>query len=503
MTISNSKLFSGVSALAFAVAGTAHADVTAEQVWQNWQDYTSTFGETLEAGSTSSAGGVLTLSDVTAKMADPDMEFVGLISEIQMEERDDGTVLITLSPEYDITIKSAIEGEDAIDMAIKVTQTGLSIVASGDPDSISYDYLAANLVFNVEDVSIDGESAPMTAVGEITDIDGKYLVEAGDPQKMISEMNAAAGKFDINFDDPDEGTLKLNWAVSDVSIASEGLIPEGIDFEDPTEIFNSSFVAGGKVTTGPGSLDMTFNDGTDSFSLMSTSESSSLNGALDAGTLSYGGTSTNVNYKIQSPQIPLPEVEFSVAEAAFDIGLPMRKSEEPEDFTMLFKMIGLQVNDMIWSMIDPTGGLPHDPADVIIDVDGQANWLVDITDPEQAESAMGEMPMELHALTVNEIKLALAGAEVNGTGDFTFDNTDLESFDGMPAPTGKLNLNLIGVNGLLDSLTSIGLLPQDQAMGARMMLGLFARPADGDDNMTSEIEVKGDGSVFANGQQLK
>ena len=40
-------------------------------------------------------------------------------------------------------------------------------------------------------------------------------------------------------------------------------------------------------------------------------------------------------------------------------------------------------------------------------------------------------------------------------------------------------------------------------MGMRMMMGLFARPADGEDTMTSTIEVNSDGTVFANGQQVQ
>jgi hypothetical protein len=50
----------------------------------------------------------------------------------------------------------------------------------------------------------------------------------------------------------------------------------------------------------------------------------------------------------------------------------------------------------------------------------------------------------------------------------------------------------------------MGLLPEDQAMGARMMMGMFARPGDGEDTLVSKIEVDGaSGSISANGQRLK
>jgi hypothetical protein len=114
-----------------------------------------------------------------------------------------------------------------------------------------------------------------------------------------------------------------------------------------------------------------------------------------------------------------------------------------------------------------------------------------------------ETPAVLYGLTVNDVTLSIAGAEITGKGGFTFDNTDLVTFDGLPAPTGAIDFDLYGVNGLLDTLGQMGLLPQEQSMGARMMLGLFARPGQGEDHLTSTIEVKADGSVYANGQQIK
>jgi hypothetical protein len=48
----------------------------------------------------------------------------------------------------------------------------------------------------------------------------------------------------------------------------------------------------------------------------------------------------------------------------------------------------------------------------------------------------------------------------------------------------------------------MGLLPEDQVMGARMMMGVFATPV-GDDMLTSTIEVNAEGHVIANGQRLQ
>ena len=96
------------------------------------------------------------------------------------------------------------------------------------------------------------------------------------------------------------------------------------------------------------------------------------------------------------------------------------------------------------------------------------------------------------------IQLSLAGAELTGDGEFTFNNEM-----GFPLPSGVANVMLTGGNTLMDTLGGMGLLPQEQAMGARMMMGMFARPGDGPDTLVSTIEMKEDGSILANGQRIK
>jgi len=120
----------------------------------------------------------------------------------------------------------------------------------------------------------------------------------------------------------------------------------------------------------------------------------------------------------------------------------------------------------------------------------------------ERKSATG-MPGQLCALNVNSLILSAVGAELTGNGAFTFDNSDLTTFDGLPRPEGKLDLKLVGANVLIDKLVGMGLLPEDQAMGARMMMGLFARPGDGEDTLVSTIEVTPEGALMANGQRLQ
>lgn len=152
-------------------------------------------------------------------------------------------------------------------------------------------------------------------------------------------------------------------------------------------------------------------------------------------------------------------------------------------------------------MADPTGQLPQDPATLIIDTAGSIRLLQDFS----TAATPGEVPPapELHSLSLREIQLKMVGADLTGNGDVTFDLTDTTTFGGVPAPTGVLNFNLVGGNGLLEKLAAMGLVPQDQLMGVRMMMGMFATMStDGSDSMSSQVEFKNKG-LFVNGQQLQ
>src|SRR5690606_35730837 len=107
------------------------------------------------------------------------------------------------------------------------------------------------------------------------------------------------------------------------------------------------------------------------------------------------------------------------------------------------------------------------------------------------------VPFEPRSLKINEVVLQAVGADANLTGDLTF--ADLEQ-----PPVGVIEGDFKGINALLDKLVAMGIVPQDQLMGARMMLAMFGQPAEGDpDHLQTKIEFADAGSIFASGQQVE
>ncbi len=198
--------------------------------------------------------------------------------------------------------------------------------------------------------------------------------------------------------------------------------------------------------------------------------------------------------------MPLPPITLTAARSSGAVRVPMVASEAQQEFGLSMSLEGVELSEAAWSMFDPAGVLPREPATLALEISGTGRLDVDVIDAAAMEAASQDdtPPGELRSVSLDRLRLALVGAELTGTGAFTFDNATVP-----PAPEGKIELTLTGANALIDKLVKMGLIPEDQAMGARMMIGMFAKPGEGEDVLTSTIEVRKDGSVIANGMQIK
>ena len=74
---------------------------------------------------------------------------------------------------------------------------------------------------------------------------------------------------------------------------------------------------------------------------------------------------------------------------------------------------------------------------------------------------------------------------------------------GMAGASGTLKIALVGVEPLFAGLLSTGLVAQDDLMGVRMMMGMFAVPGDEGDSLKTTIELTPEGGIVANGMPLQ
>ena len=503
-----STLTATAGAVFFSVSGSvALADVTPQQVWQDWQSYLQAYGYELEATTAETDGG-LQISDIrlAAPVPEDEGEMAIVIPELTFGDNGDGTVSVRLPESLPLRIIAGDDEGERLETVIDYRTAGFDMIASGDPDRITYDYSADALTLALGEVLADGEAVDLgTASMTMSDIAGQTVSTSGELLTVTQEMTSGEVVYAMDITDPETGgTAVLDGTYESMAYTGATAFPAGVDGAAFDAMLEAGFNMRGAFETGPGDSTFSFEEEGETVKTVSSSQGGTMQVTMDADALEYSGAARGLDMTVESGDLPSP-ARFTTDELGFDLMTPVMESERPQDFALGFTLSEFSMSENVWGMFDPDQQLPRDPATVRIDLTGEARLLVDVLDPEGAEELeeMDSAPAELTALTLNDLTVRLAGADLTGEGAFTFDNSDLESFGGFPAPLGTLNLQLVGGSALLDKLVAMGLIPQEQASGARMMLGLFARPGEGEDTLVSTIEVTEEGHVLANGQRLK
>lgn len=494
----------GAAALVSSVASISWADVTPEDVWQDWKDYSERMGQTVETGSEVRKGDTLAVNDlkITMDMGDGGFATVGMDS-VEFKDLGDGTVAIITPAEQVLSMEISPPDDQAVMMDILLSHEGMKTIASGDPGATGYDLSAKRLTVSSEGVTVGGVTTPLSLMVALNDVVGGYNF-AGEDGAVSSQFNASDLTYDVSVVvDKVEGEFLLSGSLKDIKSNSVGMMPTSIGMMDFPAMLAAGFSSEGGFSHSGSNYDVSFREGPENFKSSGSSASGALEFALNSTFMRYAASSRDIDMTMSGSEIPLPEVALKLGESAFDMKMPVGASEDPQDFGMLIRLVGLEISEGIWGLFDPAQQLPRDPATLIIDIVGKGNMFFDPMDPESAAMMDSEVPGELHEMTLNDVTLTLAGLNLNGMGGFTFDNEDLITFSGMPKPTGTLNLRLEGLNKFLDTLVGMGLMPEDQAMGTRMMLSMFAEAGETDDTLVSVIEVTEEGAVMANGQRLQ
>jgi hypothetical protein len=212
--------------------------------------------------------------------------------------------------------------------------------------------------------------------------------------------------------------------------------------------------------------------------------------------MSIKSTGTGLAIEGTSGMLPVP-VKVTSGPIEFGLTSPVTAVDAAGDFGLVMKLSQFSLNEEAWALFDPQGALKRDAADLAIDISGKTK--IDVPGMIAAENsgAMAPTPAP-ETLDITELSLKVAGAALAGTGAFTFDNSA-----GMPMPLGEANVTVTGANALIDGLIATGLLPEEDAMGVRMMMGAFMSPGAGPDELTSKIEAKPGFEIYVNGQRIQ
>jgi hypothetical protein len=472
------------------------ADVTAEQVWDAWSQQYAAYGYDMTTAGTEKSGDTLVVSGVQMKSETPEASFDMLIPEVRLRELGDGTVEVRVSPEIKAEADAKSAEDAQMQMAINIRQANAVTIVSGTPENLSYDVTAPEIVVDLDQTVLDGDkNVPVKLWLSISGVSGKYQVQDVAGQKVDSNVAISGIKMTASGADPDgSGTFALDGQLADLKLQSAMAMPEGVTMEDMPAALAAGLSMSMNASYGASSYSVDAEAPEGATKLAGAAQQGRLNFALSPEGVVYQVANNGTTMEMTSPQLPMP-LSAALDQVNVDFALPLSKSDAAQPFTGKIGLVGLTVSDEIWGMFDPTAQLPRDPATLVIDLTGKMRPTMDLFSPESAAQPMP--PVEVETLDINRVQLTLAGADLTGKGALSFDNSM-----GMPMPLGAIDLKLVGANGLMDKLVTMGLMPQDQAMFARMMMGLYAVPA-GEDEMTSKIEFKEGGEILANGQRIQ
>lgn len=507
------RISASVSVLALGTANAALADVTAQEVWDSWKDQLAIYGaDGVSFGAEEMSGDTLTVSDVTLSMMDDEASVTAALGDIIFTEQGDGSVVITMTESYPITIEATSEFGPDTTVLLTVSNSNMSLSVSGTEDDMAYALAADQYAITLDEVREEGLD-PVdinAATVALNNVAGTYTLRTDDLSYIDYAMTIAELTVDVDVtDDPNDVAVVMSGSIADLQAAARAVLPAGFsaDVDELSEAEQQAFVEAFDLTGGYSFGATTYSVDINEAGTQGTGAASVEGGQLavsfDKDALSYTSATRGIALNFFSPaEIPFP-VEVSVGEYGFDLLAPLSQGDAPRDMRMAFNMTDLAISDGIWNLFDPGEVLERGPATLRLAIDGKVTPFFDFLDPTQTEAiAMSAVPGELNEITLSDLRIAVAGADLSGDGSFTFDNQDMQTFDGFPRPEGVLNMTINGVNGLVDNLIQMGLIPEEDAMMPRLMLGMIATPV-GDDMLTSTIEVNSEGHVLANGQRLR
>lgn len=499
-----------------ATAQVAHADISADDVWSNLEAYVSAFGGTL-SGSMEQSGDTATVSGLEASFTLPfDIGTVQITqNEFSMREAGDGTVDIIYPDEISYGFVADIKEEGVFSGTFLMGHTNMITKVSGEPGNITYDYAADAITGKLGEISMpemdDVGALEATIDLQIQGLSGNSTITEGAVLKTIGElaMGQQSFKMDWTMKDGDSvmsGTSETS-VESGTSKAVLNIPTENVDIMNLAAAITSGLMLQAETTTkGYKSSQVQTLDGQQLMQQSTGQATADTVLSLDETGVKVSGIGTDFFVDFLIPEaLPLP-IRLDGDKVTAKLEMPLAADEAPQPYALGMSMEGVIISDQIWSMFDPTAALPRDPALIDLDLSGTLRNKMDLLDFNAlAASGGADLPVEPLSADINSLTIKAAGVELDATGALTFDNEDTAAYGGMPKPVGQVGATLKGANGLMETLVSMGLMSEQDVAGARMGIAMVARPEGNpeDDILSSQFVFGEDGSISANGMQLK
>jgi hypothetical protein len=483
-----------------ALSTPAWAEITPQEVWEDLKSFMQANGYTV-TGTESPSGGALAVTDVVMTNVAPDAQDALTVELGTITLTDTGeAVSIGFEETMPIVVNTVSDSGNPVEATLEYSMTALDMQAEGTPEAVRYAYTADAVALDLQQLMVgEDEKTPDDARFSVTlsGIAGSSLSEVSDTRSRAQDLQIDAVDYDVYYAEVGSVRSEVRGNMVNVTLDSDITMPLEADSADMEDPFAQGVLARALFTHQGNTVNTQGNATT----YRATSAAGSVSVELTDIGIGYGIASQDLEMEFASPDVPFP-LNATAEESAMKVSVPVVPTETAQDYAFELDLLGIELDEAIWQLFDPGEALPRDPATLQIALGGKMRQTVNLFDDSALVAVdEGDQLAEVETLDVRDLTFGAAGALLTGSGSFTMDNEG-EMRGRFPEPYGEITFELAGANALIDRLVGMGLLPQEQAMGARMMMSMFARPA-GDDLLTSTIEIKRNGQILANGQRLQ
>ena len=496
-----------IATLMLMIPGLASADVTPEDVWSNMQAAYSAMGLSV-SGNATRTGDTLSITDGVVTLTYPIIggQATATLPQMGLIDQGDGTVRIVTPDSYLLEIAADIpEENEQVSFEIAIAQSGMNSIASGEAGDVTYTTEVADFDMIMNALSIPGEQLDFNMEFDSDGYAGVTQITEGDNLTIVSDLDnrATTTRFSMDIEGIQQESTSEGGAVKTLTTI---VLPPDMNIMNltPALMAGLSITSSLQAEASSGTTTSTMNGELFSEQVQNTGPATAelsfdqSGFAMIADVVGFDATITQMDI------LPFP-IEIKGAGAGGNFAFPLVASDAPQDFRYAINMTGLEIADGLWGMVDPGASLDRSPIDVVIDFGGTLDWGLDTFDIAalmELDQTGATPPIKLLSADLNDMTLNVLGGSVMGNGSFTFDNSDMTSFDGLPRPEGKATFSASGLNAVIDQLVGTGLLPEDQAGMGRMFMGMFAR-STGEDALETEVEVNAEGHLLLNGQRMR
>lgn len=488
--------------------------LTAEEVWADWTRLARAADVTI-AATTRREGDRLVVSGISIPVGPPGERVDLQLDRIELQDLPDGRVAVLLPPRFPVTVEGpGIAGRERV--TLSASAPALSLVVSGIGETAAFDLTAPSLT-----VTLDRIEPPIDETVEVTVALADLVVEhrmdlLAETQEVATTASLGALRGEVRYDDGQEErgtiTLDLTGMTSSLNaVLPPGFVPDPAanpDLPPPTVQELLDFFAAGLRLSGEATVS--------SFALTADMTGSAQGGmadiTLESAKVSAGLDQTAAHYEIalgrmgivgrDLPEEELSDIEMGVKDAGYGVSVGIGDLVSPQDARFWVRMTDLTLPAEAWAEADPSGVLGTEPISWALDVTARYALGAEMLQPDWQPVPGVFPPLDLIEVALKELAFSGAGIRVGGSGALGFDESDLVTFQGVPAPEGKLSFTAEGVNGLIDRLVAAGMVPEEELTGLRMGLMFIAKAGPTPDSLVSMLEFR-DKGFFLNGMKIR